>query len=121
MKAVIFVLVTVLAPLFAHAEANTVGGESTLKLSEVNESINVRAQVARKEVKAIDAEIRQINDQIDELKKNEITAEALIDVSFPSNLPMGFRTIKNGFEIERAQLMADRKAMLEEATVADSK
>lgn len=123
MKTVIFVLVTVMTPLFAHAEtetatAATTAGESTLKLSEVNEEISVRATVARKEIQAINADIRAANDEINKIEMIEISAEALTQVGFPSRIPEAFGTLKTGFEIERAQLLQERKAMLEEATVA---
>lgn len=129
MKSVILALVTVMAPLFAHAETETAttaaavttattAGESTMKLSEVNEEISVRATVARKEIQAIDSDLRKANDEINKIETIEISAEALTNVGFPSRFPDAFATLKTGFEIERAQLLQDRKAMLEEATVA---
>lgn len=114
MKIAIFVLVTVLAPLFAHADDAV--GTSTMKLTDENVAVN--AAVARKEVQAIDADIRSINDEINQIELTQISMEALTQVGFPSNMPSGFAVISTGLKIERAQLMEERRAMLSEATVA---
>jgi hypothetical protein len=109
MKALILALT--LTPGLALAAAPA--GQSKLKLDTVSESLEIREKALKKELQAVDAELAVINEEIELVRRQSQVVAPFVAPGL-ANVRDSLATIETGLDIERTQILKQRRALLSE-------
>lgn len=111
MKSLVLTVFT-LASIFANAE--TPVGKMTMKLGD---DVTVNQAVLKKEITALETQIAEVSVELNQLDRDAQVLSPMIAPGL-TNTRDGFSAIRSGLQIERAQLMQQRRALLADSLTA---
>ena len=109
-----FLILTVFAIASVLANAETPVGKMTMKLGD---DVTVNQAVLKKEITAIETQIAEVSIELNRLDRDTQVLAPMIAPGL-TNTRHGFSAIRSGLQIERAQLMQQRRALLADSVTA---